>query len=453
MIAPPRPRWELVEYAAPTSLVSAIAEASGQTRPRVRELLNAAGDRVAAALRFSQNPLDITTELVRATDFAGLLRVGPGIELEIAPKFLGGDARHAGWREDFFFLALLSRHGHLLSVDRLRALAVHNVDLATLVGRAIAQLYWDNHRRPLRTYRRAVVRDFSIHGDVDPEALGAPDAEGYEQTLVQYDRRNPYNATIRLAILDLVPEVRDPELRATLDRIAQILAPQGRPRRAEDRRLPNRSRRWQTTYDLAVDVLRGFGLSYASGAALAPGYVLTTWRVWEDLLGLALRLSVGGSLVRTQHSFVLGHRHRNVQDGVVTRPVTVTPDVVIQGAATDAPRVLIDAKYKGHVDKGRQRIAEADVYEALAFCTASACPIAVLVYPHVPLAGSPPGLGQASVLEIIEIGSVRIVGLEIDVRGISSRGGLKVFADQLVKKIDALIAKLSDPQTCATGAR
>lgn len=427
------------------NLVSAIAQLSGQTKPHIRQLLKVAGDRVAAKLHLSQSPLDLTAEMVRATDIAGLLRIGPGIELEIAPKFLGGEASHAGWREDFFFLALLSRHGHLLSADRLRALAVHNVDLATLVGRALVQLYWDNHRRPLRTYRRTLVRDFTIYGDIEPEALWAPNDEGFEQTVMQFDRRNLFNATIRAAVLDLIPEVRDPELRGTLDRIAQILNPQERPRGIIQKRLPNRSRRWQTTYDLAVDVLRSFGLSYASGAAMAPGYVLATWRVWEDLVGLALRIGFGGASIKIQHSFVLGQRYRSVQDGVITRPVTVTPDVVVQDGPAETPRILVDAKYKGHVDKGRQRIVEADAYEALAFCTASKCPIAVLVYPHVPHTGLPAELGQSRVLEMIKIGSIRIIGIEVDVRGISSRGGLKLFSERLTKEVGALRSELSNP--------
>jgi hypothetical protein len=164
----------------------------------------------------SQSPLLVSAEGVRAIDFAGLLKVAPRIELEIMPKFLGGGEVSQDWREDFFLLSTLSRHGQLLGSDRLRALSSRNTDIASLVGRALVEMYWDNHRRPLKTYRRQTVREFAVEGDLDPEAMLTPKPDGYEQTILQYNRQNEFNAAIRAAARELAPEVRDPQVRALL---------------------------------------------------------------------------------------------------------------------------------------------------------------------------------------------------------------------------------------------
>src|SRR4051812_27787190 len=138
-------RMSLVEYAEPVAVLDAAAAASGLGRSSVERLLMQAGRRAASILSLPANPITIEGDRLRATDFAGLLRVAPRLELEVAPKFLG--ATWPRWREDFFFLAMLSAHGRLLASDRLGASAGDRGDLATLIGQCIVGMFWDNHRR------------------------------------------------------------------------------------------------------------------------------------------------------------------------------------------------------------------------------------------------------------------------------------------------------------------
>jgi len=368
-----------------------------------------------------------------------MLRAGSQIELEVAPKFLGSS--YPAWREDFFFLAMLSRHGRLLSAERLRALATPNGDLSTLVARALIQMYWDNHRRPIRTYRMAVEQDFNLIGEIDAEDLLLPSDEGFTQTTLRYDRSNAFNGTIHTALTSLLGDVRDSETRLNMERIVHSLGKQAPIKNARQRRLPSRSRSWQPTVDLAVDVLNGFGLSLEKGGARAPGFVLDTWRVWEDLLTLALRAELGGKTVSAQRGLQLGTRTRMVSGTAdAVRPVNVTPDLRIDGASLGMGDLLVDAKYKGRVDQGRQRIAESDVYEALAFAHASGgVNKVVLVYP---LAG--PALlqvtGTSTSIERIDIGAVEIWGIEVETRGISKRGGVQKFAKGVLATLQKIAA-------------
>lgn len=429
-------RFRLTEYDPPVPLVGQIAQSTGLAPSRIVEWLQAAGDRAALSLKFTNTPLQIAGQRAQAADFAGLLRVAPAIELEIAPKFLG--SLSAGWREDFFFLAMLSRHGRLLSGDRLRAVSSANTDLATLVARALVQMYWDNHRRPIRTYRRSVETQFVIEGEVDPEDLRLPSDDGFAQTLIRYDRSNPYNAAIGAACADLHPEVQDADVRASLERIMQSLGAQAPIRSLRPMRLPSRSRAWQPTYELALDVLRGFGLAYDDGKALAPGFVLSTWQVWEDLVTISLRAHLGSQAVAAQKGIQLGHRQRKFEgDWSSQRSVVVTPDLRIDGSKAGFGELLVDAKYKGRWHQGRQRVAEADVYEAMAFAKAANANRIVLVYPKT--AHAPPvPVGTAATFERVDVEGLTIWGVEVEVRGISQRAGLKTFALGLVASLASI---------------
>lgn len=436
-------RFSLTEYDKPVSLVAQISQSNGLTQSRVLAALHSAGDRVAKALSFESSPLQIADQRVRATAFAGLLRVAPSIEVEVAPKFLGAGSK--GWREDFFFLAMLSRHGRLLSGDRLRAVSGGSADLATLVARALIQMYADHQRRPIRTYRRRTESHFAIDGVAEAEDLRLPDEDGFRQTLIRYDRTNAYNGAIAAACEDLMPEVRDADVRATLQRIRQALGRQSPVRDLRARRLPSRARAWQSTYELALDVLDGFGLTYDQGQALAPGFVMSTWQVWEDLVTIALRSSLGSASVAAQKGLKLGHRVRNTDTGwSYGRELFVKPDLRIDGSKAGFGDLLVDAKYKGNLVQGKQRITEADVYEAMAFAKAAQADQIVLVYPRVAV-GAPGQLGETTEFEKVVVGNLTIWGVNVEVRGIARRAGLKTFADGLL----AALAKIAASQARA----
>jgi 5-methylcytosine-specific restriction enzyme subunit McrC len=438
MPAGSRRRFSLVEYGQPVDLTADIAVAAGVDRGKARELLERAGERVARTLGFSSNPIQIDANGIRVVDVAGMIRLGPSLELEIAPKFLGLDRDDPRWREDFYFLANLSRHGRLLASERLKASSGAPRDLAALVARSLAGMYRDNRRKPLRSYRRAQEMSFSIDGEVDPFDLRHPGPDGFAQEIVRYDRRNPFNASIVGAAKELLPEVSDPIAVAELVRIIEDLPEQGQPSPTRMQRVPGRAREWQPAIDLSNDVLRGLGVSYKRGVASAPGYVVGTWRTWEDLLVVASRLAFGRDVVRVQPQHQLGTRTRTPSGGASA--FNVFPDLMI---TTGSPgfRFLLDAKYKSNSEKGRVRISEADVYEALAFARATACDTVVLAYPALP-SNSPLQLGQVVSFEMVSVDKTSIYGVEIEVRGISRRGGLKLLSDTMHQGLNEIVVRV-----------
>src|SRR5882724_11568204 len=187
-----RRRISLVEYGQPVDIIKDIADETRIDRGKARLLIERAGERVARTLGSNSNPIQIDSNGVRVVDVAGMIRLGPSLELEIAPKFLGLDSDDPRWREDFYFLANLSRHGRLLASERLKASSGAPKDLAALVARSLAGMYRDNRRKPLRSYRRSQEMSFSIDGEVDTFDLRHPNPDGFSQEIVRYDRRNPF---------------------------------------------------------------------------------------------------------------------------------------------------------------------------------------------------------------------------------------------------------------------
>lgn len=430
-----RARFRAVEYEPPAPLASVIA-ADAHLRPiEARDLLLSAGERARSLLGLESSPLVFVRDGVRFEGVAGVFLIAPGMELEVAPKFLG-DAK--GWREDFFLIATLDRHGRMLDEEGIRASASASSDLFTLIGRSFVGMYWRNHRRPLRTYKRQAVTQFNLDGDCDALDLLVPGEDGFEQEVTIFTRANAFNAVIGAAAQRLAPLVSDPETRARLERVAQHLPRQPLPARVERLLLPSCARAWQPVYDLAADILASLGGTYEDGRALAPGYLLKTWQAWQSLVSVGLRSAFGAALVTAQEPRVLGQRF--LQNGKKVSAV-VKPDNIV-----DLPGrpLVFDAKYKGNVAFGPTAVSNADLYEGLAFAKAAKSTEVVLAYPRRPseasrgLEAEPPGasaeeraeqgwVGTHREFAHIEVDGVTLRGVEFGVRGISRPHGLRTF--------------------------
>lgn len=405
-----------------SALIEDLVSRTTVTEVEARELIEGASERLQRALQI-KNPLRLRGSALKPERCAGLIRLAPGIELEVVPKFLR--PQDETWREDFFLIATLSKVGRVFPSDMIRAGYSDQSDLATLVGRAMLSLFGENYRQPLRTYQRRTVREFAYEGEVDPEELVLPDPEGLLQEVAVLDRSNPYNAAILKAARSLLPEVRDAETRLQLVRMAELLAPQHSIRASRrPQRVPSRHRSWQPLYDLALHVLDGFGAGYDAAELYGPGFVLKTWKAWEDLVTMATRVGLQGFDVVSQHSYRLGTRTRERR-----RVFNVHPDIAIQEKGSRDAVLLVDAKYKARLSQGRLRVVEADVYEALAFMRASTCQNVVLTYPRLSQ-GAPRRPGQCERFEVIRSGGCEIHALEVECQGIY-REGLGVFSQTL----------------------
>ncbi|MEM6192059.1 5-methylcytosine restriction system specificity protein McrC [Shewanella scandinavica] len=425
----------MIEYGVPKKLTEDISKKFKIDKSKIDLLLTSAGKRVASFLNLSENPIVSGGDGFRATKFAGLVKLSPYLELEIAPKFLGLDDSDSTWREDFFFLSFLSSHGHLLASEKLSSSGGFSKGLPTLVAHALVCMYEDAKRRPLRTYRKVYSEDFFLDGELDPIDLILPSQDGFKQENIQFDRVNEWNSSILAAANVLLPQVQDPSVMGRLLRLRSELSPQRNFSRVSRKKVPSRHRSWNSIHALSIDILNGLGLHYNQGLSSAPGYVISTWRVWEDLVTIAVRLGFGTKFVSSQKQFLLGRRKR--LDTNSDTKISVYPDCIIESDGK-RPRIIVDAKYKGHIEKRRLRIDESDIYEALAFARASKCGKVVFIYPTVPC-GDVIITGSCTVFERIDIDEVEVIGVQVEVRCISQEGGLNLFALNLCDGILSII--------------
>jgi hypothetical protein len=410
----------MVEYGMSEWTVSAVANQFALPTATLAARLTDAGSRVQRLLRNRKPRIEVARDSVRVEAFAGILRIAGGLELEIAPKFLGADAD--SWREDFFCVATLTHFGRLLPAEALLADRGRRGDLATLAARALAEMFWENHRRPLRVYRTISHTEFSADGDVAPESFLMPSMDGFEGSSLSLVKDNAFNATIQQAARVLLTEVLDADARKQLERIVVWLGNQSNVRDIGRRRiLPSRARRWQGLYDLCCEILDGFGVRFGENESIAPGFLIDTWRAWQDLVTIGVRIGLHGAAVHAQREYQLGSREMAGDQ----RTATVVPDLVIDSTL----RVIVDAKYKGRFEDSRDSVSEADLYEALAFLEAAPANDAVLFYPAIPVVGvSPMPPGTCRQFETIVVGRRCVVGVEVEVRGISKTRGLATFS-------------------------
>lgn len=419
-------RVGIVEYGRPVDLVAQIARGSGLSRALALQLVIEAGNRIARHLGLNVSPISIETGGVRVKGIAGLLRLSPTLELEIAPKFLGFEDLGNVWREDFLFLSALSQHGCEFTSDRISAGTSSKHDLSALLSHALADMYEVRKRRPLRAYRRTQIRSFSIEGEPDPLEMYFPNSDGFLQETVRYVKQNHWNHIISAASDELRAETSDATAASRLTRIIADLSPQRGPPRRRTQAIPARHAQWRPVYDLAKDVLSGLGMTYTSGLAHAPGYAVVTWKVWENVLAAALRIGFGRGSVGSQRKFVLGSRTKTLLSSAAV-PLSVVPDCIVRGKVG----FLVDAKYKGNVERGMLRIAEADVYEALAFASATGLRFVILAYPAAPSTRAQTGC--CTVFERICANSITVIGIQVDVRGIARKSGLADFATKIAQ--------------------
>lgn len=411
-------RIALTENQARPVLGAAAAEV-GQSRQEVAALLAESSRRLRKLQGLENEPIVIDGDHVKVVELAGLIRVERGLELEVAPKFLGHES--PGWREDFFRIASLAQGGRILPHEEIAAGRGRSNDLASLVGRVIVDLYKHEQRRPVRLYRRRRWEDFEIDGDLDEESVFLPTESGFQQEKVVLERQNRYNEILAEAARLLVPEVEDQDVRRQLQRMYAQLSPQRRPLSVAGapHRLPSRHRRWQQVYDICRRVVAGFGMDFELEEAPAPGFILKTWPAWEDLLFLAMRTGLRGDEVESHQGHEFGKR-----DG---KEFNVTPDGTV---SNEGVRLLWDAKYKADWEKGRRRVSATDVYEANAFLQAAKVGRIALLYPRLARQGLV-GCGETEVFETVELASGIIYGVAVEARGISARGGFHAFSRSL----------------------
>lgn len=420
-----RVRLQATEYVPSADVLPGLIGA-GMTSTEATAALTRNSARMRNKLRIDEGdgPIIVNGEVVKVEKVAGVLRLAPGVELDVAPKFLGD--QHPDWREDLLAISNYTQRGQL-DPEHVRAQVGVAGDLASVIGRTFVSEFWANYRKPLRIYREQRWRDFSLDGDLDFDELHERSADGLPQRAVVLDRSNPYNALLARAAEVLVTDVRDAMLRQELLRVRALLGPQEAPPRSV-RPVPARHQPWEPLVELSKRIIGEADLTLRSDRFEAPGFVVRTWEAWERLTFLALRQELGFSGVEAQREHDWGYREGG-------KAIKVKPDVTVAHGTPDVR--LVDAKYKTRIDKANLRITQSDLMEAAAFMTACGTDRIVLLYPRSAASGAPGACGSAAIFDFATVmPGMEVIAVDVEVRGFSARGEHRRFAERLTQAVD-----------------
>ncbi|HEX8050266.1 MAG TPA: hypothetical protein VF504_02255, partial [Solirubrobacterales bacterium] len=110
MARTPRVRLEATEQLSSRDVIPGLV-AAGMTSTEAVAALSRSSARLRRSLRLpeGEGPVLIDGESVKFAGIAGVVRLAPSVELDIAPKFLGFS--HPAWREDLLAVSNYTRRG------------------------------------------------------------------------------------------------------------------------------------------------------------------------------------------------------------------------------------------------------------------------------------------------------------------------------------------------------
>lgn len=411
------------EYGAPTLLEEA-ASALDISVSELTNLLFNASERIRARLNIN-DAIFISGKSFRVGKIAGILKLSQNIELEIIPKFLIDGS--VSWKEDFYFIASLSRFGVYLSEDKMSSALSQTSALVDSLAETIINQFVQLRRSPIRTYEAFEWRDFVISGDLDDSDYYQYDEDGFQQRETRLSMINVYNKVFYEAFKLLLVEVCSPQLKLKITSCIAYLSPQAKNPAMLYKPLQNRNRKWQRIYMLSLSILKSFKVSYtAQDMEVLPGFLIRTADSWENLMLSSLKSRTTNFIVNNSNYLFGSHSKPSVS----LNKLFVHPDISVYDTAKCV--LLLDAKYKSQDSSGEMAVSRADIYEMLAFLVSKKVKKGLLLYPAQSGLFSVDSLpGQTCAFERILIQEHEIVGLCINVEGISTMHGYEHFCRNL----------------------
>ena len=267
-------RYQLTEYGQGIKVDDVIS--NGITVSELHNDLDNANKRIRNTLGTKTNVFFISNQYIVARGITGVIKLNSFIELEVIPKFYSNNDE--SWKKTVYLLATLSKHGKILSKNKINSSLSSKDTLLDIASRIIAEEFLSNKRKPIRNYRIKSFYDFGIEGELNFETFFERNPNGFSQTIVTFDKRNPYNAIIKKAVEIVLPYAKDHRTENILQSALNYLGQQN-PIPNIFPILPVRNKEWSLAYELSQDIIHGLSLAFNSGSFFAPGFIASTWQM------------------------------------------------------------------------------------------------------------------------------------------------------------------------------
>lgn len=363
---------------------------------------------------------------LKCKKIVGIFKLSKNVYLEVYPKFVTTD--DDTWRENFFLLSILSRYGSILEKAEI-PYGKDNTDLFDICAQIFVNSYLRVYRKAVHSYNNLNIKDFDLIGDFEAEDLVLYDEDGFPQRITVFDNRNELNAVLSKAAQLLIKRVNIKSLRNKLNWICKTLGKQNEPRMTSPK-LNGRYKDWQDIYNLSYSIILGSNYGYGNKQALATGFVVQTWRVWEWIISYSIKFTFPRIPVYIQRSVFWGERIFNDK----IKDEFVRPDVIIR-ATPDYSGYLLDAKYKYLSISENFGVKRDDLYEAYAFCGATSTSNIALIYPKESASNNEPPI--CNFLYSYKISTIRIIILQLSLGSLSDNW-LKKVGTEIYSKLSVV---------------
>lgn len=138
---------KIVEYSAGVQLNSIFHHTADLDE--VYGGVQQANKRISANLKTNRAALQIADGRLRALGISGVIQLTNDVEIEVIPKFLGNDTT-IDWKETIYLLSTLSKHGSILTSERITSSTSYLNSLYEIAGRILASEYLKCRRKPIR---------------------------------------------------------------------------------------------------------------------------------------------------------------------------------------------------------------------------------------------------------------------------------------------------------------
>ena len=363
---------------------------------RIATIPEPAALRLAAAARAStlagsngSGVLEHTRKDLRARGVVGMVSAS-GCQLEILPKIEGGD--EAALPED---ATLRRRLVHMLAIARdlpidagaLAHLGRQHETILEILIRLFCNRLADAVRHGLPRRYIGAEEDLPVlRGRLDVTRQFSVLAASPQHLACRFDMLSPdipLNQAMKAAVTRLAGIAQAPDnqtaLRALTFCYADIADIPPAAVRWDAIVLDRTNERWRSLVALARLLLGDRHQDTSSGPTEGHALLFDMNKLFEEFIARLLRRAVAG---RGSRVIVQGGHKNCLYDGEKGLFRT-RPDIIIRNA--DGVRLIIDTKWKAiasQIDDPKQGVAQADVYQLMAYGQLYDCPHMMLLYPH-----------------------------------------------------------------------
>jgi len=381
----------------------------GDDPDNLRLIPQGAADRLAAVAKSSSlggeggaRILQHGRHSIRAGQVVGIL-AAKGCTLEILPKIDGLEEDSAATRMNLVHMlaAVLDLE---VSSGALAELGWQNENLLEILIRLFAdKLFAEVHRGLPRRYVAQEADLPALRGRLDVLRQFRSLAASPERLACRFDELSPdipLNQIMKAAVTRLARISRREETLRRLRELGFAFADVSsiRPQQLawQSVVLDRTNDRWRALLNLARLLLGDRFQTTSSGQSEGFSLLFEMNTLFEEYIGRVLSRALAGSRysVHLQGGRLYCLRERDVSTGLLGAHRFMTkPDILVRDGGAYA--FVMDTKWKrlaSRIDDAKQGVAQADVYQMMAYGRLYACPRLVLLYPHHSGLSAAPGI-------------------------------------------------------------